>query len=566
MTKDVQAAANGDRAAFERLVRSHAGAVAAVTLAVTGDPGTAQEAAQEAFLHAWRGLPTLEDPGAFGGWLRQIAKNRALDVARASRRAEDRAAGVDPDGLSGAADGAEARLLAAEDDRRVREALAELPEASRAVLILYYREETPTAELAARLGLSEAAARQRLHRAREQLRARLDAGLGDALRRTAPAGAFVLAVLAALPRQAEAAPAAPRARGWAPWLAAMGLLACVVGAGWWRWSVRGPEPSARPVAPGGIGAGFGSASPPPDPLAPEPSGAPVEEAYAALAAAVGGHLVHCPGPRLPGGGPLESRLSHLRWENGENWFVADEPSGTHTLRPRIRFVDHEFEDGQVGILVQSDPSERPLVVRWDAGRCSVHEPRPVSFSVRLAPGQTVRVGGSSCRESESQPGDDPSLLRATGEEGSICTLMDDRMFEVTDECWVKDGSMHCPPAHDSWERSVVVREGATFELLAVDPPPVARGTWGDQDSLLSSVDDASGTLDVAVLTAGVAEAAIALTFDPDGSFERALSDPDLGAAARDLLFAWQEADVREQEAQAADAARAKAAAAAPDAP
>lgn len=72
----------GDDRAFEELVRRRQGAIRRLLRQLTGDWAIAEDLAQEAFLEAWRSLRTLRAPGAFGGWLRQIAVNVFLQHIR----------------------------------------------------------------------------------------------------------------------------------------------------------------------------------------------------------------------------------------------------------------------------------------------------------------------------------------------------------------------------------------------------------------------------------------------------------------------------------------------------
>jgi RNA polymerase sigma-70 factor (ECF subfamily) len=72
----------GDDKAFEELVRRRQGAIRRLMRQLSGDWAVADDFAQEAFLQAWHKLRTLRAPGAFGGWLRQIAVNVFLQHIR----------------------------------------------------------------------------------------------------------------------------------------------------------------------------------------------------------------------------------------------------------------------------------------------------------------------------------------------------------------------------------------------------------------------------------------------------------------------------------------------------
>lgn len=78
----VALAMSGDDKAFEELVRRRQGTIRWLMRQLSGDWAVADDFAQEAFLQAWRKLRTLRAPGAFGGWLRQIAVNVFLQHIR----------------------------------------------------------------------------------------------------------------------------------------------------------------------------------------------------------------------------------------------------------------------------------------------------------------------------------------------------------------------------------------------------------------------------------------------------------------------------------------------------
>lgn len=231
--EDVALAARGDREAFGRVVTATSGLVSAITAAETRDLEASRDAAQEAYLHAWRDLATLRNPASFLPWLRELARRRAREARERLARlvTGDAATGAIDAAVDAGPDAAQ-RLLAAEERRALREAMDALPDDARETVVLYYREGRSAAQVARLLGLSEEAVWQRLTRARAALRADLLARAGDALERTAPGAAFTAAVLAALgtgiPTAAGAATATGvLAKGAA---GAAGLAALVVGA------------------------------------------------------------------------------------------------------------------------------------------------------------------------------------------------------------------------------------------------------------------------------------------------------------------------------------------------
>lgn len=246
----VRAAQAGDPAAFEALVREHAGTVCAISAAITRDPVRAEEVAQEVFVQAWAGLRGLRNPDSFAPWLRQLTRNRAHDaLRRVVRRREDGA-----DALVDRADphaDPHRALDTRQREAALWEALDQLPADHREVLILFYREGRSVKQVASLLELQPTTVRKRLSRARDVLRADVADRLGEQLARTAPGAAFVGAVTTAI---AAAAPSTAHAAGA---VIATGLKGVAAGAaaggaaglaGVWlgRWSARGtPEDQSR---------------------------------------------------------------------------------------------------------------------------------------------------------------------------------------------------------------------------------------------------------------------------------------------------------------------------------
>jgi RNA polymerase sigma factor (sigma-70 family) len=177
--------------------------VSSIALAIVRDLDVSRDVAQDVFLAAWRDLAKLRNPASFLPWLRQITRNRAHHVLRTHVRARRKGLLGDADAvLETIADprpDAAARLLAAEDRLVLAEALAGLPDETREVLTLYYREGQSTAQVAMLLDLEEAAVRKRLSRARAALKSALLERAARTLEETTPRHAFTAAIMAGLP-------------------------------------------------------------------------------------------------------------------------------------------------------------------------------------------------------------------------------------------------------------------------------------------------------------------------------------------------------------------------------
>jgi RNA polymerase sigma factor (sigma-70 family) len=172
----VAAARDGDKAAFATLVSRHRAVLLALCRRALGDSDLAEDAAQEAVLLAMTSLDRLRRADRFGPWLAGIG----LNVCRRWLRERARAAWsweAAQGGLAGywpVRDQDPAELAeAAEDARRVLDAVAALPPGQRAAVRLHYLTGLTQAQTAARVGTSVGAVRVQLHQARARLRRRL---------------------------------------------------------------------------------------------------------------------------------------------------------------------------------------------------------------------------------------------------------------------------------------------------------------------------------------------------------------------------------------------------------
>ena len=162
----VDAVIAGDHAAYRTLVDREAGAVIGTCNRIIGDRGEAEDAAQEAFLQAYRALATFRGEAPFGAWLRRIAIRIA--VARACARPvaiQLDAARLDWGAAAFAADNdPEAETIEAEWRAGLIEAIGGLPESQRRVILLRFFEDRTLQEIAALTGDPLGTVKSRLHR------------------------------------------------------------------------------------------------------------------------------------------------------------------------------------------------------------------------------------------------------------------------------------------------------------------------------------------------------------------------------------------------------------------
>ena len=185
----IQRAAKGDSDAFGDLVRPHLSLFHNGILRILGNTADTQDALQEALLSIHRDLRRFEGRSRFSSWGYKICMNAALMLRRSRvrihdmERSEPLALGsfdahghhLEPEHLPEWQVAAQAHALVEQQELRacLMEALDELPDSTRIVFVLKDLEDWETEAIAQHLQLSPATVRQRLHRARVLLQARL---------------------------------------------------------------------------------------------------------------------------------------------------------------------------------------------------------------------------------------------------------------------------------------------------------------------------------------------------------------------------------------------------------
>ncbi len=179
-----------DAGAFDRFVRHFGGKIFHYSWMMCGHREDAEEVAQETLMRVFENLKQLKDPAHVRGWVFRIAKNVCLMKRRRSVFAPSPGKELSLDEVMPAKsqrDGAvrlevadwrrgpDDEVAASEMHALLREALGDLPETYRGVLILRDIEELSTKETAELLDIGEDAVKQRLHRGRLALRKAMDA-------------------------------------------------------------------------------------------------------------------------------------------------------------------------------------------------------------------------------------------------------------------------------------------------------------------------------------------------------------------------------------------------------
>jgi RNA polymerase sigma-70 factor, ECF subfamily len=165
----------GETHLFAELVRRHQDSVYGMAFRILRSRTDAEDAAQEAFLHAFRGLQGFQGTSRFSTWLYRITFNLCTDSLR-KRRRFDPACPCAPqaDQATDSRTDLETALQAAEERAAVRATVHRLPEIYRTAIILHYYQGMSREEMAAVTGLPLRTIETRLYRARQLLRKDLE--------------------------------------------------------------------------------------------------------------------------------------------------------------------------------------------------------------------------------------------------------------------------------------------------------------------------------------------------------------------------------------------------------
>ncbi len=175
-TKLVNAALSGDGSAFERLVEQYQTRLFNAMIHVTGSSEDAEDVVQEAFIQAYLKLDTFQQSSRFYTWLYRIAFNFALSKHRRKKPSHSlehtrEILGSDP---VSQLDGAEERMIQTENIAAVQNAIRELSDDHRNILVLRDMQGMSYEDIAEILNTPIGTVRSRLNRARLQLKAQLE--------------------------------------------------------------------------------------------------------------------------------------------------------------------------------------------------------------------------------------------------------------------------------------------------------------------------------------------------------------------------------------------------------
>jgi RNA polymerase sigma-70 factor, ECF subfamily len=162
----------GDESAWTELVRATHREVYTLCLRILRDPDDAAEATQDAYLRAWRGLGGFRGDAMFTTWLYRVATNAAISLQRSRKRRREHEVRSDDDVLAliPSAASTEAAAETRLDLAALEQALETLPELYRSAVVLRDVYGMSIEEISERVGISESAAKVRVHRGRKRLK------------------------------------------------------------------------------------------------------------------------------------------------------------------------------------------------------------------------------------------------------------------------------------------------------------------------------------------------------------------------------------------------------------
>ena len=171
----------GEADAFNELVGRHQDRVYAAVTRFCGNGEDAADVVQRAFINAFRKIAEFKGDAAFSTWIYRIAFNQAISYRRENRRTSVSIHGKDDDGLI--AEPVDDRapgesMESAETQRKVQQALEQLEEGDRQIIILKDLQGQSYDEIAVILQVPKGTVRSRLHRARMELKEKLKPILG----------------------------------------------------------------------------------------------------------------------------------------------------------------------------------------------------------------------------------------------------------------------------------------------------------------------------------------------------------------------------------------------------
>jgi RNA polymerase sigma-70 factor (ECF subfamily) len=163
---------NGEAASFDEAVTLYRKDLYATAYRILGTHEEADEAAQEAFLRAWRSMTRFRGDASLKTWLVRIVINVSKSILARKKEATPLSPEIE---LPDRSEGSEEKAIRRQTGERVRNAVRTLPPRQREVVWMKVFSELKYRDVAAAMGLSEGAVKAHLHQAVANLRRRMGA-------------------------------------------------------------------------------------------------------------------------------------------------------------------------------------------------------------------------------------------------------------------------------------------------------------------------------------------------------------------------------------------------------
>ena len=151
LQNDVEFSKQGDIAAFERLIKSTQNMVSSIALAIVKDFHQSEDITQQVFISTWKNIKSLKNNSSFLPWIRQATRNTAFNALRANKSTTTLSDAESEQLLLQLCNHDlthEEQVLLKEKNSILNSFLEKLPDDSRDVVLLYYREEQSTQHVA----------------------------------------------------------------------------------------------------------------------------------------------------------------------------------------------------------------------------------------------------------------------------------------------------------------------------------------------------------------------------------------------------------------------------------
>ncbi len=166
---------DGDISCFNQLIKRYQRSVYNIAYKTLGNAEDAQDVTQEAFIKAFRSLDTYRKGAVFAAWIYRITSNLCIDYFRARKPTVSLDTAVNPErsSMQDSANNPETLVLRKSHAEYIREAIMDLPENYRNVIILRHFQGMSVEEISQLLDIPQGTVKTHLYRGRERLRLRL---------------------------------------------------------------------------------------------------------------------------------------------------------------------------------------------------------------------------------------------------------------------------------------------------------------------------------------------------------------------------------------------------------